>query len=122
MTLNPPLRNGCVNSALKVAVADLKELVPPQDASDGNFVFREDREDLPRCMLIRTHGSSLDVAESEKQYPASDAVKTTPEFIPHLLSCEFLKRGASNPRWQVFGVVIGIAHWNLRYFCGVWRR
>ena len=47
-----PLRNGCVNPALKVAVADLKGLVPPQDASDGDFVFRENREDLPRCVLI----------------------------------------------------------------------
>jgi hypothetical protein len=57
MTLDPSLGNGRIDPALEIAVPDFEELMPPQYASNGDFVFRENRKDLLRRVVVRTHDS-----------------------------------------------------------------
>jgi hypothetical protein len=48
MALYPSLGNRSVDSALEIAVPNLKELVAPENARDSDFVPSEHRQNLPR--------------------------------------------------------------------------
>jgi len=51
MALYPSLGNRSVDSALEIAVPNLKELVPPENARDRDFVPSEHRQNLPRGVV-----------------------------------------------------------------------
>ena len=51
--LYPLLGDCCVYTSLKVAVPHFKKLMSPENTGDRNFVLGENRQDLPRGMIIR---------------------------------------------------------------------
>jgi len=51
MALYPSLGNRSIDSALEIAVPNLKELVSPENARDSDFVPGEHRQNLPRGVV-----------------------------------------------------------------------
>jgi hypothetical protein len=52
MALYPAPRRGAVNSALKVAISHLKELMAPENARNGDFVAGKHRENLSSGVFV----------------------------------------------------------------------
>src|SRR5215204_996772 len=93
MTLDPSFRNGRINPALEIAVPHFEELMPPQYSSDGDFVFREHREDLQCRKVIRSHDIPhvVNVAQTISEGRRTESSSAN---CPPILSraCEFHKR------------------------------
>jgi len=59
MALYPSTGNRTVDSALEIAVPNLKELVSPENARDRDLVSSEHRQNLPRCVVTINLGNCL---------------------------------------------------------------